>query len=219
MLKLKIKKKNQDGGASVFIEVSRNLCFRYLKIILTLYSDPGILTVFADNFSLVVCMNVKNSTGQSDKAAGSIAIRKILSECGVSNSFESEDDAVKILNEYACNSGFSFVKGYVSKRKDHSISGRYLRCHRAQKPKEGQRRTTKTDCQFGIHLRHDLFTNSWRISSIIGEHNHDLLKAEQAQFVRGNRHIPEEVRIRLLQLHDSKIAVPDIERILKVNKL
>ena len=30
---------NQDGGASVFVELSQNLCFRYLKIILTSYSD------------------------------------------------------------------------------------------------------------------------------------------------------------------------------------
>lgn len=134
----------------------------------------------------------------------------------VGQTFMSENEALIFFQNYAKNEGFTLVRGKVTRRADHSISGRLLKCSCYDQPSSKYRSTIKTNCGFHAWVRHSKQTNLWSITSLDVTHNHPLLSKDQIALAAQNRFFPAQISNRIFTLSEAGLNVSSIEAVLKI---
>ncbi|KAL4625984.1 hypothetical protein ACB092_05G063800, partial [Castanea dentata] len=112
-----------------------------------------------DSFMIV------NHEGQSENLLGMVV--------------NSEEEAYKLYNEYAMQTGFKYVcskEGFSRDKNPCEI-------------KKVNKLETRTGCKASIKFT--IENGEWKVTSFNSKRNHELAKAEQRQFLRSNRKITD----------------------------
>lgn len=118
-------------------------------------------------------------------------------ELKVGMEVKSDAEAYNLCNNYACRNGFSLRKGHVRRNASGNIRQRNFVCSKEGFPvdedlcdvKRCNRLETRTGCK--ALMRFTVSNGLWVISHINFEHNHELAKPEERQFLRSCRKIFE----------------------------
>ncbi|KAK9190125.1 hypothetical protein WN943_018727 [Citrus x changshan-huyou] len=118
-------------------------------------------------------------------------------ELKVGMEVKSDAEAYNLCNNYAFRKGFSLRKGHVRRDASGNIRQRDFVCSKEGFPvdedlcdaKRCNRLETRTGCK--ALIRFTVSNGVWMISHINFEHNHELAKPEERQFLRSCRKIFE----------------------------
>ena len=118
-------------------------------------------------------------------------------ELKVGMEVKSDAEAYNLCNNYAFRKGFSLRKGHVRRDASGNIRQRDFVCSKEGFPvdedlcdvKRCNRLETRTGCK--ALMRFTVSNGVWMISHINFEHNHELAKPEERQFLRSCRKIFE----------------------------
>jgi hypothetical protein len=106
----------------------------------------------------------------------------------------SDDEAYKLYNDYATRIGFSirkeklrFAKDVVRQREFVCSKEGFQRDSDLIKVQKSNKLQTRTGCKAGI--RFTVEDGEWKVTHFNPNHNHELAKPEERQFLRSNRKI------------------------------
>ncbi|KAJ3683519.1 hypothetical protein LUZ60_013746 [Juncus effusus] len=133
----------------------------------------------SSNNNNITPTNHKNKSTQTEPEVGMI--------------FNSEEQAYSFYNNYAQKKGFSVRKGHLGRRRNGSICNRVFLCskegtrqkhskHFTKKP----RNEVRTNCMARIEYKVD-FEGIFRVSKVIYEHNHLLVRPSKSHLLRSHR--------------------------------
>ncbi|KAJ1401072.1 FAR1 DNA-binding domain [Sesbania bispinosa] len=155
----------------------------------------------------------------------------IIFEPFVGQCFSNEEKALEFYQRYAKQHGFSVLKARFDKNKNGEVRRRDFFCHRAGRqplkivyPSKDQRHRSSARSDFKAHMRIklkkyvDIFPDEWHVVEFIAEHNHELLSEEEERFLRSHRTITKEDENRILLLKDAGLCVPQIMRVMELEK-
>ncbi|KAK0586038.1 hypothetical protein LWI29_038488 [Acer saccharum] len=124
----------------------------------------------------------------------------------------SDGEAYNLCNTYALRKGFSIRKGHIRKDKSNNIRQRDFLCSKAgfltdQKVCQNKKITrldTRTGCQAVI--RFTVEHGIWSITYINFDHNHEMAKPEQRQFLRSGRKVSKSFGTVMSSIVDAGIG-------------
>jgi hypothetical protein len=167
----------------------------------------------------------------SSKATGSYAVDEEQSDTSSEKSsgipyrgqtFDSEEEFVKMVKEYARLQGFTIRRSKVVKTKAGSLRKRDLVCSNARttalkRPKGIRNKPVmSTGCPFRVRASFDVMTGKWHVLLVKLEHNHRMVSAEKRRYMNSERTLPDEVKSEALCLHRAGITPSQIRNVLKV---
>ena len=156
--------------------------------------------------------------------------RKVFDKPFVGQCFLSEEEAFVFYQNFAKSNGFSIRKGRFA-NKNGEKRRRDFFCHRQGKPdvklvdhSKVQRHRISTRCQCKAFMRitlrraNEIFPNEWHITSLILDHNHELLSPQEVRFLPSYRSITQEDQKRIVMLKECGLSVRQIMRVMEVEK-
>jgi len=138
----------------------------------------------------------------------------IIPEVGMT--FQSEDEAYNMYNTYAGKVGFSVRKSKTKRRKDDSLSQKYMVCSsQGQRENESsQKDNTRTGCnarvQFSISKE-----GIWTVQKVVEEHNHYLASPNKKHKLRSQRKVIEADRKLIGQIREAGMKPAQIYEFMK----
>jgi hypothetical protein len=134
----------------------------------------------------------------------------------VGMTFQSEDEAYAMYNNYVRKVGFSIRKSRTKYRRDGSLCQKYIVCsnegHRANE--ESQKDITRTDCdarlQFSITKE-----GIWKLQKVVDQHNHYLASPNKTQKLRSQRQVTEADRKLTGQIREAGMKPAQVYEFMK----
>ncbi|KAK2643119.1 hypothetical protein Ddye_024882 [Dipteronia dyeriana] len=130
-------------------------------------------------------------------------------ELKVGMQVHSDDEVYNLCNTYALRKGFSIRKGHIRIDKSNNIQQRDFLCSKARflmdqevcQDKKIIRLDTRTGCQAVVR-----FTVEHGVWSINFDHNHEMVKPEQRQFLRLSQQVSKSFGTVMSSMFDDGIG-------------
>ncbi|OMJ91249.1 hypothetical protein SteCoe_6226 [Stentor coeruleus] len=129
---------------------------------------------------------------------------KVDNECiNIGNTFKTLEEAADVFEEYARKCGFNICKGN-SKRDVYqefacSARGRVRVRKISDQSKQRNRKSIKKMCKCHVILRKK--DDDWVITTRKLNHTHELLSIDEIKKTAKNRFIPDEFKLKAIELH------------------
>ncbi|XP_040371195.1 protein FAR1-RELATED SEQUENCE 5-like [Rosa chinensis] len=116
-------------------------------------------------------------------------------ELKVGMQVHSDDEAYNLYNTYALRKGFSVRKGHIRRDASNKIRQREFLCSKEGftrdedvcQPNKHRKLETRVGCKAMISFT--VKDGIWTVSQINSDHNHELAKPEERQFLRSGRKV------------------------------
>ena len=136
------------------------------------------------------------------------------------NSYNTHEDFVTTVANYAKQQGFQIRLGKVKKNSTGNICKRTILCSKEGSPIKTSntirnRPSKHCNCQFVVRASLNTKNGLWYIILINLEHNHPMISLEFQHFMTNERIIPPEVQDKIMLLRRAGCNIPTIRAILK----
>jgi zinc finger SWIM domain-containing protein 3 len=130
--------------------------------------------------------------------------------------FDSEDDAYKFYNAYACLLGFSIRRCHTKYRADGTLSSKYFVCsnegqkHTSQtdQPRK-ERATTRSSCKARVQF-YICREGVWNVQKVILAHNHSFVSPNKAHMLRSQQHLSNDDKHIISKMQEAGVRPAEI---------
>ncbi len=154
-------------------------------------------------------------------------------KCG--DTFNTHDEFVYAIQQYARKNGFSIQLGKVNYKKQSSenkeniqelkeIRKKIILCSRSGKPDQKNtnnqlqvrnRTSQRCNCEFFVRASLNSDNGLWCIINLNLSHNHSMVEQVHRHFMLAERYIPDNVKEKIVLLRKAGVNIPVIRDILK----
>jgi hypothetical protein len=134
----------------------------------------------------------------------------------VGMTFDSEDSAYEMYNNYAGKTGFSIRKSHSKLREDKSLYQKYIVCSNEgyRKNKSSEKDITRTGCnarvQFSVSKE-----GIWTVQKVVLDHNHYLASPNKLHKLRSQRRITEADMVLIGQIREAGMKSAQVYEFMK----
>ncbi|CAN6268724.1 unnamed protein product [Urochloa humidicola] len=133
----------------------------------------------------------------------------------VGMTFESEEKAYEMYNTYAGKVGFSVRKSTTKRRKDGSISQKYIVCsNQGHRETESSKDSTRTGC--GARVQFSVSKEGvWLVQKVVVDHNHYLASPNKSHKLRSQRCVNEADRMLIGMIREAGMKPAQVYEFMK----